>query len=338
MDVEGEERGRIRFIAPGLTALPLHLKLVVDGIVRDTASVQRFLLDTGIAAQHVDTNGVVGVLYTPQTRRNRGAVLVLGGSEGGIGGADVAALLASHGYVALAIAYFGVAGLPSELARIPLEGFTRALDLLEHRQGVRGAPLAIVGTSKGAEAALLVATRDTRVRAVVAYAPSAVSWSCICAAAQDPSWVEGGASVAFVPPGRDPSYQPTRGEPVRSVINYRYRVADSSVAYRAEIPVERVRGRVLLVAGTDDALWPSAWSAQRIAVRSAAQGRAAQVNVLEYAGAGHLIGKAYLPSGSTLVAGGRLDTGGSAAANARAQADSWPRVLSFLSRELARRN
>ena len=58
--------------------------------------------------------------------------------------------------------------------------------------------------------------------------------------------------------------------------------------------------------------------------------------LLVYPGAGHLIGKAYVPSGSTRVGGGRLETGGSSAENARAQADAWARVLAFLDRVLAR--
>jgi BAAT / Acyl-CoA thioester hydrolase C terminal len=49
-------------------------------------------------------------------------------------------------------------------------------------------------------------------------------------------------------------------------------------------------------------------------------------------GAGHLIGKAFLPAGSTRIGNGRIETGGSTAANARAQATAWPAVLEFLSR------
>ena len=56
--------------------------------------------------------------------------------------------------------------------------------------------------------------------------------------------------------------------------------------------------------------------------------------MLEYADAGHLIGKGYLPAGSTLVGGGRLETGGTPAGNAAAQADSWPKVLAFLERAM----
>jgi hypothetical protein len=58
--------------------------------------------------------------------------------------------------------------------------------------------------------------------------------------------------------------------------------------------------------------------------------------LLVYPSAGHLIGKAYVPSGSTRVGGGRIETGGSSAENARAQADAWPRVLAFLAKALTR--
>jgi dienelactone hydrolase len=58
--------------------------------------------------------------------------------------------------------------------------------------------------------------------------------------------------------------------------------------------------------------------------------------LLVYPRAGHLIGKAFLPAGSTRTGGGRLETGGTSAGNAQAQADAWPRVLAFLAKALAR--
>ena len=58
-------------------------------------------------------DGVVGVLFTPRARTRRPAAVVFGGSEGGNGPIDAAAMLAAHGYPALALAYFGAPGLPS---------------------------------------------------------------------------------------------------------------------------------------------------------------------------------------------------------------------------------
>jgi dienelactone hydrolase len=90
----------------------------------------------------------------------------------------------------------------------------------------------------------------------------------------------------------------------------------------------------MLVAGEADALWPSAEMARALDGHlSATRGRTGDT-LLVYAGAGHRIGKAYVPAGTTRMAGGRLETGGSARANAAAQADAWPRVLRFLERAL----
>jgi dienelactone hydrolase len=120
------------------------------------------------------------------------------------------------------------------------------------------------------------------------------------------------------------------GEPLRPAVHYRYRMRDPAAAERARIPVERIAGPVMLVAGDDDALWPSAEMARAVRARLAATPGRTGDTLLVYAGAGHRIGKAYLPAGSTRIAGGRLETGGSPRANAAAQGDAWGQVLRFL--------
>jgi hypothetical protein len=80
-------------------------------------------------------DGLVGVLFTPRVRTRRPAVVVFGGSEGGNGMIDVAGMLAAHGYPTLALAYFEVPGLPSQLVDIPLEYFARAVRVLRRVPG-----------------------------------------------------------------------------------------------------------------------------------------------------------------------------------------------------------
>jgi len=334
MQPAGDLAGRTRFIPAGLDSLPLLLHVEADGTVVDSVRVVRWFQGPGVTVRRLGGSRPLARVFYPAGRDRRPAVLVIGGSEGGFGGDDVAALLASRGYVALSIAYFGVEPLPASLERIPLEYFAAAVDSLQSDPRVRPGRIAVLGTSKGAEAALLLASNDTRVRAVVAYAPSAVAWSCICADTQAPSWKLGGRPMAFVPGGSDPAYSPAPGAPLRPAVNFRYRLRNSAAVRQAEIPVERIHGPVLLVAGGEDELWPSAWSADAIAARLRANGFRYRVISLAYPRAGHLIGKAYLPAGSTRVAGGRLETGGTPAANAAAQADAWPRVLRFLAASL----
>lgn len=328
--------GTARYVAPSLGDVPLKLTLLLDGRAVDSVTITRRFVAPGVRTMAVDgQSGLAGTLFFPPASGRAPAVLVLGGSEGGNSARDVAAQLASRGYVTFSLAYFGEGSLPTAIDEIPLEYFDRAIAFLRAQPGVDSSAVGVFGSSKGAEAALLVATHDGRIRAVVAYAPSSVVWSCICSNASHSSWASGGTSVASVPPGRDPAYSPAQGEPLRPAVHYRYRLRDTAAVAKATIPVERIRGRLLIVAGDADELWPSGHMARLVRERRAVAGRSADDVTLIYPDAGHLIGKFYVPAGATRV--GRIETGGSPPANAAAQADAWPRVLEFLSKSLGGR-
>lgn len=259
-------------------------------------------------------------------------MIVLGGSDGGLSSEDVAAMLANHGYAALALAYFGAEGLPQSLEEIPLEYFKKAIDFLQTKDFVRKNGVAILGTSKGAEAALLVASKYKEVRAVVAYAPSAVAWSCICNMREKSSWSLAGKSVLAIPFATSPTYLPPQGFPISPKENYQYRLEKATTLNEAMIQVERINGAILLISGADDQLWMSADFGEMIIKRLKKNKFRFPHQHLIYKSAGHLIGKAFLPSGSTLIANGRLQTGGTSEGNAAAQKDAWEKVLKFLQR------
>lgn len=330
MAAANDSTGRQRFAQNRLANIVTNIVLEDSAAATlSSALVERFFLAPGVQQSVVSDSGLRARFFTPEHTPAPG-VVVLGGSEGGFPD-DVAAILASNGYATLSLAYFGVQGLPSELAEIPLEYFERALAWLRANPAVIRDRVAIVATSKGAEVGLLVASRVPAVKAVVGYVPSSVAWFCIC---QDPrsSWSLSGKGVAAVPPGTDPSYRPASGEAIRPVVNYLYRLR--RMPSDAVIPVERIAAPLLLIAGDDDQLWPSLLMSRAIVERRAKRGRHVSDELLVYRGAGHLIGKAYMPAGSTRIAGGRIETGGTPNANARAQADAWPRVLAFLRKAL----
>ena len=98
---------------------------------------------------------------------------------------------------------------------------------------------------------------------------------------------------------------------------------------RAEIPVERIAGPILLLAGKDDQIWLSYPMAQRIMARLKARGHPYPDALAAYDRVGHPVPYAYIPlAGDRRHA--RFDVGGTPPGTARAQADAWPRILAFL--------
>ncbi len=207
-------------------------------------------------------------------------------------------------------------------------------------------PLGVIGDSRGTELALLAGTLFPRIGAVVAYAPSAVLWPGVGAgvAADTPAWTYRGQGLPFVPYRTTPAARATvvagigagRGEAETPV--FLGSLGDTAAVAAATIPVERIAGPILRIAGEDDQLWPSGTFAGLIADRLRQQGHPYPDLTLRYPAAGHLIGLPNLPTVGDLIrvpgANAALATGGTPAGNAAASADSWPRVLRFLAAAL----
>lgn len=149
------------------------------------------------------------------------------------------------------------------------------MDLLRSRGVER---VGVLGVSKGAEAALLTAVHEPLVDVVVAVSPTALVW---CNVGPGPdgrrhpyrsSWTWRGRPLSFVP--MDDSWRPAETDGPVSVRGW-YDLSESTFDQRldaAAIPVEKARADVLLVAGGDDAMWPSLPHAERLAARRRAAG------------------------------------------------------------------
>jgi len=106
----------------------------------------------------VRDNGLVANFYLPKTSGKHPAIIVIGGSEGGIWLADAwGEPLATRGYAVLSLAYFAMEKLPSQLEEIPLEYFKKAIDWVSAHPAVDPKRIAFAGVSKGGEAVLLIA-------------------------------------------------------------------------------------------------------------------------------------------------------------------------------------
>jgi dienelactone hydrolase len=90
---------------------------------------------------------------------------------------------------------------------------------------------------------------------------------------------------------------------------------------------------LLLLAGTDDQLWPSVPMARMLAAQRSAAGVAGDDQLIAYDGAGHLIRLGLLPTDAPWTNG--IAFGGSREGLAAAQADATTRVLDFLGARVA---
>ncbi len=121
--------------------------------------------DRGVLAAEttVAEEGFVGRLWMPPDGVDvrTPAIVALGGSEGGLGTFLWGWALAGEGYPVLEVAYFDgdgpdLAGLPDDLADIPLEYFAGAVRWLGPQPDVDPRDIWTMGASRGSEAALLV--------------------------------------------------------------------------------------------------------------------------------------------------------------------------------------
>jgi acetyl esterase/lipase len=272
--------------------------------------------------------GPEAVLLRP-ARPNGVGLLVLGGSSGRVE-TDRARLFAAAGVTAIAMRWFGGPGQSPGICEIPLETFAPAIDRLV-AEGC--GTLALLGTSKSAEAVLLTAIRDPRIDVVAAFSPSSVVWANSGPGLDGlgwplrSSWTWQGRPLAFVP--YDVENMPTASDgPVSYLAYHEASLAGfADVVPAAAIPIEQARAQVVLVGGEDDALWPSARFARELAARVEAAGRRAVLVTHPEAGHRVLLPGETTPR-STVNAHGGADT-----ADAELGASAWRELTGLLGLE-----
>ena len=232
-------------------------------------------------------------------------------------------LLAQHGAVAMSVQWFGGEAQPAGICEIALEQFLPQLDALHEAHP----NLAVLGTSKGAEAALLLACRDARIRMTIALSPSSVVGANLGAGVDGhdsphrSSWTWAGSPLPFVP--YDPAWTAPIGERLPS---YRGLYEQSLRTFAdalpdASIPVEDIAGMVVLSAGGDDQVWPSALFAEQIRSRRGRQGLTTEI--VQHRFAGHRL---LFPGEEPTAGDAAMRRGGSPEADATLGQQVWQRL------------
>lgn len=339
-------------VQESLAAQRVELQLTDAQGQKVSAAFLQHYLAPGVQRREVREAGISATVFLPAGDQPSALVVVLNGSGGGTP-EQRAALYAAHGYTALALAYFKAPGRPEHISDTPLEYFQQALEWAARTLKPKDNFIAVAGLSRGGELALLLGSRfPERVSAVIGYVPSSVVHGTLRAGRPDQprdadAWTWQGQALVNVWQDNpradwrafDVADQP--GAPIRQAAAFVAVQQDAQSVARARIPVENIRGPLLLISGDDDGFWPSTAYCGEIEADLRARGHVWPVEHVLNRGAGHAIGFPYVPTTTIArlhpVAKVLISGGGTPAANALANQHSWGRVLEFLQHAVAAR-
>lgn len=267
--------------------------------------------------RQIDLSGVEGVRWVPEAPTGVGA-LVLAGSSGRID-SPRAQLLARHGAIAESIRWFGGPEQHHGPWEIPLELFLgRIADIARDCDHVL-----VLGTSFGAEAALLTGSHSPEIDAVVAFAPSDVVWAGVRPdGTQTSHWSLGGSPLPFVP--LDGDWEPDDDVPAYVGLYEASRQRFPKRVAEAAIAVEDIN-EVILVAGGDDQVWPAVTMSNAIKGRRTSRGLT--TTIVSDTAAGH---RTILPGEPTLSGGVRMRRGGTEDADRNLGTAAWTQIKTLL--------
>jgi dienelactone hydrolase len=320
----------------------IDLSAEVDGATVATATHTRLFAAPGVRRTEVRDDGLFATFFSPPGEGPFPAIMLLSGSGGGLSEPQ-AALYASRGYCAFALAYFRAGHLPADLIKIPLEYFETGIAWLQARPEVDADKLAVGGGSRGGELSLLLGSRYPQFKAVIANVPSGIVWGGVGGGEgghMEPAWTYRGEGIPFLHsrPGQSPAYTAEEGVPFALTPIFLGAIENKEAAREAAIPVEQINGPVLAVSGKDDAMWPSSLFSDMVMERLAEHQHPFPDQHLAYAGTGHIIGQPWSPTTVTSslhpVTNTLFAFGGDPKSSAHARADAWPKILAFLDQHL----
>ncbi len=332
-------------------ARPAILSDVIAGRVEINARIDGKIVASAVAmsdpdpatfTMRRDTPFPGAVWAVPKTKGPHPIVIVLGGSEGGSSVArEMAPIFAARGYATLGLPYYDpgydpndrVPGLPKNFIEIPVDRLAEVKRWLGGQRDADAKRIGIWGASKGAEFALIAASRYNWIKAVVAVVPTDLVWEGWGVSGPSrSSFSFGGTPLPFQPyAGMDAEFaKAAKGEAMdigkvhrEGRIKYPERIA------AARIPIEQFRGRLLVIGGGQDAVWPSGEMAANIVKVRAAAGLATDAVIV--ADAGHSLGG----PGTEPVAP-FLANGGEAVAVAKGRAEGWRKTFRLFDRAFRR--
>jgi dienelactone hydrolase len=308
---------------------------------RVEVSLTRRFLGEDVIRSDVRDKGLIGTFFAPRGVRHRPSIILLGGSAGGLAMEPMAALYASRGFPVFAVAYFKFEGLAQRLLNFPLEYFALAIQWIQARPEVDPDRIGMTGTSKGAEATLLLASMFPEIKCIVPIVGTSIVFGVRAVAQSGGSpWSYRGVPVPHVPM---PDFEAAAGSdparPLRVTSAFREAMTQTDAVIAATIPAERTNAAILLLSGEDDGTWPSADLSRMVMERLGEKRHARPRKHVCFKGAGHVMAPPHWPASSTISPhpenkGMWLTVGGTPEMNAAAMAGAWKEQLEWFRERL----
>ena len=290
-------------------------------IMLQSCQVERWYMkwDGSILRIPVRSGNLRGTLFVPKDNKMYPGVIDMFGSAGGLMEFR-AALLASHGFAVLALAYFAYDNLPNNL-QLNLEYFSDAVDWLEAQPMVLKNSVGIIGVSLGANLACISPLLNSKVKAVVSINGTHYLFGATFhyKGQKVPSRPVDASKIKITPNGAVSSpLSPVSGHPDIENCLLKIQQAAPSTSF------------LFIHGGSDNNTDPEHGFVLASRLNTSGHQRS---RLLIYPGAGHLIEPPYTPLNRYVffkTYGDIVDYGGDMRMHAFAQESSWKEIITFL--------
>lgn len=225
------------------------------------------------------------------------ALIIVGGSEGGMPTSDENDVFTKAGYPTLELGYFGTTNTPSLLELIPLEYFFKAIEKFKAYPDVRDKKIVIYGISKGGELALLLGSVNPEINGVITHFPSSVAFQSLNFKNEiTSSWTLDGEEVPFMP------YAPFDFSTIKNeeyLDFYIKCIEQEKYLEESTIKVENINGPILLLSGEEDTMWPATRMSNDIIKRLDKHEFKFGYEHISYKDAGHTLNPDFIRGGSS---------------------------------------
>ena len=292
----------------------LNMKQVIITIIAILFLIAAYLvtdhsLFDGFKTRTINQNGFQANYFAKSDTKNQPAIILIGGGQWGDYWGEQ---FANKGYVGLSLPYTRLEGLPELPEEIPLEYFEKAIDWLGEQVEVDSKRIIVMGASRNAELALVLASvLPNKISGVIAYAPSSVSWSNTVLPFNSDhikaSWTYKGEDIPYIPMEK---ITPNDSSEINTIEYWKSGLAKLEDHKIASIPIENINGPILLFSGKDDGVWPAAQMANSIEKRIKGHDFKFTFENIQYENAGHLISRNPDSESDVSVRTGQLNING----------------------------